>query len=211
MEILLPQSFAGKAALADRSACKADFIASLTRSKASRSRSERIVFSMPNSVRIKWFFTGASTCSIIFLAQANRASVEDEHIFRIFDGPDKTAPVCGNPGQAEESTVSFLAQFHSDPVGHLTHVRRSGAPDNHPVASFRTTGIGHKIPPLLQIIALNRYPTMMMATVIMAAKMTSSLTFSTFLKMTISGKEIAVIAIMKARTVPSGIPLPIRA
>jgi len=60
-------------------------------------------------------------------------------------------------------------------------------------------------------IALNRYPTEMIVTVMIATKTASRGTFSTFLRMIISGSDRAVTAIMKARTVPMLMPFSMRA
>ncbi len=64
---------------------------------------------------------------------------------------------------------------------------------------------------IIQRIALNRYPTQMMAVATMLKNTTSSRFFKTFFRIIASGNDNAVTAIIKASTVPIAIPFSIRA
>ena len=57
---------------------------------------------------------------------------------------------------------------------------------------------------------LNRYPVKMIDTVTIKTKTPISSFLSTFFRIIISGREIALTAIRKARAVPTGSPFPIR-
>jgi hypothetical protein len=57
-----------------------------------------------------------------FSGAGNRAAIEDEHVFRVLDGTDKPGKVGGNSGQTEPLSVTFIAQFHGDLVGHLSYI-----------------------------------------------------------------------------------------
>ena len=93
---------------------------------------------------------------------------------------------------------SFTACFAS--LFHLVAIRASGT--KH--FDFHTIQSSYKI-------ALNRYPTPMIVTVMIETNTARSLTFSTFLRMIISGSDSAVTAIIKASTVPMLMPFSISA
>jgi hypothetical protein len=57
---------------------------------------------------------------------------------------------------------------------------------------------------------LNRYPVKMIDNVTISTKASISSFLSTFFRIIISGREIALTAIRKARAVPTGSPLPIK-